>query len=200
MKRSILSYIVLFLLFVLLLKGSLFGQEHTPAINIGASSGSNNFTSYIGVLGEAKIIKNLTGLAGVGYGYWGVKGSFGLRYYQNYPKGVYYGLSFSVVSGKDDDTLRLETANNLTHLPQGKQLVEFNLKQTQTINLSVGYSFRISKVIRLFIETGYSIPLKSDAFEIKDPQGVSLTEASKQVIYQYEPSGLIFGWGIVAGF
>jgi hypothetical protein len=168
----------------------------TPVINVGVSSGSNNFTSYAGLLAEVHVIKNLTALGGVGIGPWGVKTSVGARYYKEYAKGIYFGLSYSSCAGKNNDTLTLETFMPDTIVNQD---VILNLKKAKTVNLSIGYCWRIMKRSRFYLELGYSIPLNQEPYEIVT-EGIYLTESGKQNIEGLAPGGFILGWGFIIGF
>jgi hypothetical protein len=171
-------------------------QRYLPIVNIGLSSGSNNFTSYIGLLAEVNPVKNTTILGGVGYGPWGVKSSVGMRYYHKYPKGIYCGLSFSSCAGRNNDTLSLETF--ISDSVKNQDVI-LNLKKARTLNLTLGYDWQFWKRFRFFVELGYSIPLQKDPYEIIS-KGIVLTESGKQSIYQMEPGGYIFGWGLTVGF
>jgi hypothetical protein len=184
------------LLFFVVTSTLAFSQNETkspvntfPQINIAFSSGSNNFTSYLGFLTEVNLIKNTSVLGGFGIGPWGLKSSVGVRYYNKYPKGIFYGLSFSSCKGRINDTLNLETFRSDSVVTQ-KVLVD--LKKAHTINLELGYSWQLSKVLRFTLDLGYSIPLNVNPYRIKT-EGIVLTESGKQSIDYIEPGGFIFG-------
>jgi hypothetical protein len=164
-------------------------EKSFPKISLAVSNGSNNFTSWIGLMAEVSPIKNIAALGGIGYGPWGVKSSVGLRYYQKYAKGIYYTLSFSSCNGKKNDTLSLETYNSNTIKTQD---VILDLNKVRTLNLSIGYSWQLSKSLRFTLDLGYSLPLNVNAYEIKT-KDIVLTESSKQSIDYMAPGGFIFG-------
>ena len=159
---------------------------------LGLSSGINYFTGMLGPNIEVRAIKNLTFNGGIGIGGWGYKASGGLRYYINYPAGISFNVGYSWTSGLDEFIYEFELQNG------SKQDVELNLLSASVVNLSIAYHWKIKQRIRINIETGYSVPTSSKAYEVVT--NVELSDLSKTTLRIMQPGGLILGIGFSVGF
>ena len=200
MKR-LLNLILLLIIPVLLYSQDpgIYDQPETeqkqviiPKIFLGPSLGINNICGMIGFLAEVNIVKNFSLAGGVGVGFWGYKASLAGRYYNHYPRGVYYCLGISAASGYNDITYNLKVK------PDSSMDVDMILHPAYNLNISIGYQFKIGKKNRLNLEIGYSLPLNNNLYEVKTP-GVELTDESKQVMDLLTPGGLIIGMAFSFG-
>jgi len=161
----------------------------------GMSTGINNFNSVFGVFAEYNIINNITINGGVGLGMWGTKASLGVKFYKNYPRGAYYGLSASGLSGGLNDTIMAKTVGTEERIE-----VVFQQKQSRTLNFTVGYYWVLSEgKIRLHFEGGYSFPLVKKSWEILTPN-IRLTKDEETLRNFWSPGGIVLAFGTTFGF
>jgi hypothetical protein len=168
-------------------------QEKKPVIYVGLSTGINNFNGMVGGFLELHPANKITLAGGLGLGFWGYKATGGLRYYKNYPKGIYYCGSFSVHSGlKDFEFVQDDNYGNT-------QTIFIDLNPVYTANLTIGYQLGLwENLVRINFEGGYAIALTTDYYEVKS--GGQLTETSKQAFDLMTPGGIVLGIGASFGF
>lgn len=175
-------------------------EEKSPAkestsypVYLGFGSGFNHYTGLIGLSAEGKIFGNFTLLGDLGIGSF-FKASAGIRYYQHYSKGLFYGLGVSYSPGADSVNIKLETttSGNTT------EKVALKLNNIETLNLSIGYAWKLGKRARFNLETGYALLLNSKPYEVLTP-GVVLTSTSKAIMNLTIPGGFLFGLGFSFG-
>jgi hypothetical protein len=166
--------------------------ERVPVIYFSGGGGINN-RGIVSVGAEVKIIKNLTVNGSAGLGLWGSKLTCGLRYYKNYPKGIYYSASYGVATGIDSFNIQLTTTTSTK--PQ-KVLLELN--EARNINLAIGYIWKINRKFKLNFEAGYAFPLNLTTYEVLTPD-IELDDSSKRYMEMLSPGGILLGFGISIG-
>ena len=167
---------------------------NTYPLYLGLGSGVNHYSGIIGLTTEGNISGNFSAVGDLGIGDLGYKFSAGLRYYQHYPKGLFYGVGISYTPGIDSTRVKLETTQST-----GKTTdVDLKINKIETLNLSLGYAWTLGKRFRFNLELGYAILLPDTPYEVLTP-GVKLTSTSKQAMNLITPGGLLLGFGFSFG-
>jgi hypothetical protein len=196
MKRQVVSFAFGLLSSVVLAQNIVTDvQVYSPKISISISDGTNNFSGIIGIQAEASIIKNTTALVGIGIDSWGPKTSVGVRYYKNYPKGIYFGLSFSSLFAWNSSGAYTTSTSD----PNNSQEIDYIEKNVQTINPTIGYNWNLGKRMRFYLELGYSIPLQVRPYTVTYHK-YPLTESDQLTLDSMTPGGFVTGWGFTIGF
>lgn len=171
--------------------GEYYDPENRPKFYLGIGTGMNTYTGLAGISANYIIDNKLFAQAGLGLSTWGIRSSIGLRYDQSYRNGLTFGLNYIHSSGIDDIMVSLETSSGST------REVNIQLESTGAINIKTGYNWWIGKYNTFNISVGYSVPLKSQPWIVKD--GSSLSVSSQQALDLVAPGGLIFGLGFSFG-
>jgi hypothetical protein len=166
--------------------------EDVPSAFLGISTGINNMNGMLGVTGEIRLVKNVSVFGAAGIGGWGTKATAGVKYYRNFPYGTHFGMSYSGAGGLDDFKIKVETET-----PGGEQEVTMDLEKAHTINMVIGYNWKLFKRSRFHLEFGYSVPLEEKPYTIKS--GEVLSEKGEAVLDFMTPGGLIVGLGFSFG-
>ena len=192
---------------VLLLPISSFAQYQSPdqvekapakqatsyPLYIGFGSGINHYTGLIGLSAEGRIGGNFAILGDLGIGSF-FKASAGLRYYQHYSNGLFYGLGVSFSPGADSINVKLET----TRTTGSSEKVALKFHNMETLNLSLGYAWKLGKRARFDLEVGYAVLLTKNPYEVLTP-GVELSNTSKLAMNWTVPGGFLLGIGFSFG-
>ncbi len=169
-------------------------QPPKPKLFGGTGSGMNGTNGLIGGFAEFNATGNFTLLGGLGIGFWGYKITGGLRYYESYPLGIFYGISISSLTGADSSKFFLDVEGF-----DDPQDITIDLQPVYCVNLTMGYQFRLFRSGRIHIELGYAIPTQRHPYEIITSNTI-LTESGEQMFDLYMPGGVIIGAGCSFGF
>lgn len=167
-----------------------------PLIYIGSIGldGGINYEGIVALSAEVNVVKNFCVNGAVGMDFWGSKLTIGGRFYSSYPKGVFYGASFSHSSGVKGAKLNLETTTSGT----STEKIELNLKPVSNLNLAIGYQWKLGNRFRIHMDIGYAVALEPEPWEVVTP-GKELTKISEQILNFYAPGGLMLGLGFSVG-
>ncbi len=155
--------------------------------------GGLNYEGLVALSAEVNIVKNICLNGAIGMGGWGAKYTIGGRFYSSYPKGIFYGVSYSHSTGLDSLAIKMDTDK-----PGGTQDVSLRLNPANNINLNLGYQWKLGNRFRFHLEMGYSIPLEKEPWDVLT-QNITLSDASKISMNLMAPGGLMLGLGFSVG-
>lgn len=161
-----------------------------PQAFIGFSSGIDNMIGILGPQLDIVLFRKLTLGGGIGLSSWGYKYAVNMQFY---PKGLYKFFiksGYSKNSGIENFQTELELENGET------EIVTMDLKPIGNIFITAGYAFKIGKRNRLYIETGYAIPLITDEYYKLYDDNQHLSETSEQIMQMLRPGGLVIAVGM----
>jgi len=168
-------------------------SDSGSTVYLGVGSGINNDVGIIGIGGKVKLYRTLFIRGGAGISTWGTKLTIGVKYERKHTRCWGYSLSYSSCSGLKDFKSQLETAGN----PPVTKDVTLDLLRASAVNAAASYNWYLRRNKLIYIEFGYSIPIETDPYIVKD--GSVLTETSKAVLRMIQPGGLIIGFGFMFG-
>ncbi len=146
-----------------------------------------NYVGLLAITSEFNLYKNLSLLGTAGIGSWGYKILANVRYYNTFPKGLFYGAGINYSTGFPEVNIELETTSG------NEEEITVELEPVVNIDLGIGYAIRLWKRGRLNIQIGYSIDVTSgDAYKIK-PGQPEISDDSEKVMQFMKPGGFHFG-------
>jgi hypothetical protein len=165
-------------------------STYTPRVFVGFSEGFN-YGGIIALTVENKLIHHLSLFTSMGYSYWGLKLGAEFRYYKNFPEGIYFAGGFSRNLGLPSWGEELNTTN-------GRQYVTVKYTPVNTINCGVGYAYRLTRHLRINVETGYAIKISTgDGYIVISDH---ILTNNREFIPLFKPGGLRLGFGMNLGF
>lgn len=143
---------------------------------------------------ELPVFKAISIFANAGLGGWGWKLGGGLIYYpQHIPYKSGFSISYYTASGLNDYNMKLWVE------PSGaEESVDIDLKRCGSVNLVYSYNLKVGRSSKFVFSGGYSIPVTTDPYEIKD-KSVVITETSEQFLDYMQPGGLVVGVKFMIG-
>lgn len=169
-----------------------YSDEPLSKLQIRLSTGANNFTSLLGIGLNVRVKDHVLACGGIGLGGWGFKTALGVKYEMKPDNsGWAFQGGYSVSSGISELSYTSSSNNS-------NDKISLQLNKAHALNFSAAYNFAFKKGRHNFyLECGYSVPLSTDPWVIKN--GVSLSDTDKRVFRLLQPGGIILGLGFNIG-
>ena len=175
-----IKYILIIL--ILIIPCISYSQESNSETMFGMELGWNAKVGGLGFFLDKAVSSNLSGYAGIGYGFWGFSGGIGGRYFfDSFYNGFYLGTGGCVFSGYTYDGVEISSIQKVDDAEVYKRYVTF------CANILMGYSFILSDKDNLYFELGSSI-LLNNSYKAID----SDYDSSGNIL---SPGGLMFSIG-----
>lgn len=180
------------LILFLVIQMSCFAQTKTitkSRFYLGPSIGMNNINGMLGGNVAFRISKMMLVRGGIGIGPYGYKATVGLKFEQE-NNNYYRYIGYSFLPGEKNLQQELELQN-------GKKNVSYNYNSASTLNMALGYNWRLSRKNIIVTELGYAFALDKQTWNITD--GSNISQSSKNYLSFLQPGGIIIGIGFLFG-
>jgi hypothetical protein len=186
-------------------KNNTLDRGRSPGFMLGFNFGFNGYTGLGGVSAMTRFAPHVYGRFGLGLGAWGVKYSAGIKY--DFRRDLRFRPGMSLAAGFTHSRGQSGVVNVATEsalivddktISSNKVDVDILQKPANTVYLAMVFNYFFTKHSSINLELGYAQSISKSPWVLL-PGGTGRDNA-EDAIKLYQPGGILFGFGVHAGF